>query len=111
MNLLYSLMCLKFETKQGFPNTQIIINNYKISQIYYKIHNSNIKYQVFTTLLIITKQLQNITNLLYILPLQHLQALTFSAPESPHIFQHWASSTSHIQYNQNFIYQIVQYHN
>ena len=65
MNLLYSLMCLKFETEQGFPNTQIIINYYKISQIYYKIHNSNIKYQTFTTLLIITKQLQNITKLLF----------------------------------------------
>lgn len=65
-------MCLKFETEQGFPNTQIIINNYKILQIYYKIHNSNIKYPIITTLLIITKQLQNITNLLYVLSSQLL---------------------------------------
>ena len=65
MNLLYSLMCFKFEAGRGFPNTQIIIIYYKISQIYYKIHNSNIKHQTFTTFLIITRQLQNITKLLF----------------------------------------------
>ena len=65
MNLLYSLMCFWFETGRGFPNAQIITNNYKILQIYYKINNSNIKYQTFTTLLIITRQLQNITKLLF----------------------------------------------
>ena len=79
-------MCLKFETEQGFPNTQIIIIYYKISQIYYKINNSNIKYPTFTTLLIIARQLQNIKNLLYILSLQYLQVLSFSAPHHQYIF-------------------------
>lgn len=72
-------MCFWFETGRGFPNAQIITNYYKILQIYYKINNSNIKQPTFTTLLIITKQLQNIINLSQILQNKYYHSFIYAS--------------------------------